>query len=125
MFKPLFYTSLLFAIPIAYAYHNGVYDVALASLICLTTSVIAHGTLNNSARKIDTFVVRAIAAFYVFIAFTIVMTSEWPRYKMAALTIAFGLATLYVFLRYKSTIGHAFVHVLAVSGIMSYIAIDR
>lgn len=123
-----FFTSFLFIVPMVYAWLVlPKLDVAVACLICLTTSIGYHydDCQNETWRVIDTVVVRLIATAYIIHAVvTMGWQKPWPLYLFAATTLLVYLGLSWhkdnkeKEVLYKC---HSFVHLFAVCGIMLYI----
>lgn len=118
-FVPTFYSSFLFIIPLAFALHKDVTDLAIGSFICLITSCVNHGIPNHPIiRPIDIITVNSIAIY-----FTVIGWFRLHPYYFAAV-VAFGSISMIFYLfvakRYHWNY-HVVVHVIAVTGVCIYI----
>jgi hypothetical protein len=118
-FVPTFYSSFLFLIPLVFAWHRDVIDLAVGSFICLLTSCVNHGIPNHPIiRPIDIITVNSVALY-----FTIIGWFRLHPYYFAAVVI-FGSVSLLFYLfvaKHYHWNYHVVVHVVAVTGVCIYI----
>jgi hypothetical protein len=118
-FVPTFYSSFLFIIPLAFAWHRNVMDLAIGSFICLLTSCVNHGIPNHPIiRPIDIITVNSIALY-----FTVIGWFRLHPYYFAAV-VAFGAVSMLFYLfvaKHYHWNYHVVVHVVAITGVCIYI----
>jgi hypothetical protein len=117
-------SSALFLVPALAAADLPNKDVSVACLLCLFTSVCNHlnASKNETLRAIDQWVVRAIACVYVGHSLACMGADGGApvTYILAGATLVW-----YAFAAGRSEVHHSVVHLLAVAGILSYVASRR
>jgi hypothetical protein len=114
-------SSFLFLIPIALAMYYRIYDVAIASTLCFTTSIIYHtcssydSQYTKTIKYVDIFTVNAVATVYTCHAILLAL----DNYSFIIVPI---ISMFTVAIYFTKTL-HILVHFLSIFGICVYVVL--